>query len=106
MKSASQIVLPAVASTSLALLCTLPIGSVLGTEQAEYARADMIYQLALPMDDSSRMEMGSDAIMKFQYGAGAKHPSVARVPTRYMAALQKHGDKARLEDAKKQFGVC
>ena len=80
-------------------------GSVLGPEAPEYTRADMIYKLCMPMQADERLEMASDGIRRMQYVFGEKHPQIARALDTYFKLLYQRGDTARIEEAKKQFGV-
>lgn len=81
------------------------ISQELGQESAEYTRADMIYQLCLPMTDEVRMDSVSDAIERMQYGFGFKHPNIERAVNRYLRVLTERGDKEKLEETKKKFNI-
>ncbi|MCC7527752.1 MAG: tetratricopeptide repeat protein [Candidatus Melainabacteria bacterium] len=77
----------------------------LGTESAEYTRADMIYQLCLPMSEETRMEIASDSVERMQYAFGYNHPNIERALRRYLQVLEERGDKAKIEETQKRFGV-
>lgn len=76
----------------------------LGPESAEYTRADMIYQLCLPMTEETRMDIASDAIERMQYVFGQNHPNIERAATRYLQVLAERGDKEKIEETKARFG--
>jgi tetratricopeptide (TPR) repeat protein len=73
------------------------------TNNPEYVRADMIYNVVRPMDDASRIDSASDAIQRMQYSYGRKHPHVVRAVKRYLHVLEQRGDKHRLEETQKRF---
>lgn len=81
------------------------ISQELGPESAEYTRADMIYQLCLPMNEETRMDSVSDALEKMQYGFGFRHPNIDRAVTRYLHVLSERGNKEKLEETKKKFNI-
>ncbi len=77
----------------------------LGPESAEYTRADMIYQPCLPMSEATRMEIASDAMEKMQYVFGYNHPNIERALRGYLQVLEKRGDKEKIEETQKRFGI-
>jgi tetratricopeptide (TPR) repeat protein len=81
------------------------LSSVLGPESPEYTRADMIYQVCLPMQGDTRLEVVSDGIRKMEYLLGDKHPNFVHALSRYFKVLRDRGEKAKLEEAQEKFGV-
>lgn len=81
------------------------LSAVCGPEHPEYARADMIYKLCLPMESGTFLDTASEGLMTMQYFYGSKHPNVARALDRYIKVLNERGDTARLEEAKLRFGL-
>jgi len=81
------------------------INRTLGPDTGEYKRADMIYQYCLPVTDETRTATAFDGMRKMQYSFGGKHPNVDRALHRYMKVLVDRGDHARIEEAKREFGV-
>jgi tetratricopeptide (TPR) repeat protein len=80
------------------------LSDVLGPDSPDYTRADMIYQLSLPMEGDSRVDYASDGISRMEYAFGDKHPNIARALGRYFALLKERGHTDKIEDTKKRFG--
>jgi len=81
------------------------VSEELGPESPDYIRADMIYQLCLPMSEETRMEYANDGIEKMQYVFGHKHPNIERAVRRYLRVLAERGDTAKIEETQKKFGI-
>lgn len=79
------------------------MAKTVGTEAAEYVRADMIYGACFAMSEDSRMEAIEDSIGKMTYFYGGNHPNIARALHRYFEHLSKAGKTQKLEAAKKRF---
>lgn len=80
-------------------------GKALEPGSAEYTRVDMIYKISKPMPEEERHEMAMDGIRRIEYMYGAKHPNIARALKGYFKVLTEQGNQAKLEEAKKMFGV-
>lgn len=81
------------------------LSGIMGTDNADYVRADMIYQLCLPLQPETRILATSDNLEKMEYAFGEKHPNITRAVNRYMAHLEERGETAKLQEAKERFGV-
>ncbi len=81
------------------------VGRALEPGSAEYTRVDMIYKISLPMPEEERHEMAMAGIQRIEYMYGAKHPNIARALREYFKVLTEQGNQAKLEEAKKMFGV-
>jgi len=81
------------------------LSSNLGPENADYVRADMIYQLCLPLQADSRLEATADNLQKMEYAFGEKHPNITRAVNRYMAHLHERGETAKMQEVNERFGL-
>lgn len=81
------------------------LGEVLGTQHAEYMRAQMVYTLTLLMEDTSLVDSAADGIRQMEYVYGAKHPHVTEAVDHYIALLEQQGNKVKIEEAKSMFDV-
>lgn len=73
-----------------------------GSEDKEYARADILHSLC-QANDEDLLEIAEACGIKLQYQFGAQHPTMIRALNRYVKALKERGDVARLENAKQTF---
>ena len=80
------------------------LASTVGSDNSEYARANMIYDLCISKGEHL-MENAQIAGIKLQYKFGAKHPSMLRAARRYVAALEARGETAELEEAREIFAA-
>jgi tetratricopeptide (TPR) repeat protein len=81
------------------------VGRALEPGSPEYTRVDMIYKISRPMPEEERALLVMDGIRRIEYLCGAKHPNVARALKEYFKVLTEQGNQAKLEEAKKMFGV-
>ncbi|MBX9689366.1 MAG: hypothetical protein K2X27_21835 [Candidatus Obscuribacterales bacterium] len=81
------------------------LSAALGPQDAEYTRADMIYQLCLPMQPETRLEAASDGVRRMEYSFGNKHPNISRALDRYIKVLSEKGSHEKLEEVLKNFGL-
>ena len=81
------------------------LSETVGTESAQYVRADMIYQACMPMSEATQIEIVGDAIDRMRYAYGHDHPSIERAVAKYLTVLNERGDTAKIEETKERFNV-
>lgn len=74
-------------------------------DDAEFTRATMIYKLCEPQSPEDMLEQASAGIIQMQYQYGAKHPNMARALNNFFKVLSERGDRSRIEEIEKRFGV-
>lgn len=77
----------------------------LGSGNAEYMRASMIYSVCQQEGLEELLTQGEDGIFAMQYQLGQKHPNVVRALRWYLSKLVELGETERVAEARKRFDL-
>ena len=78
---------------------------VLGPENPEYIRANMIYHICETKNDEERLAQVEDSIFRMQYQRGQKHPNITRALRWYLKKRQERGETEKVAEAKDRFSL-
>lgn len=77
----------------------------LGSGNAAYMRASMIYSVCRQEGVEDLLTQGEDGIFAMQYQLGQKHPNVVRALRWYLSKLVELGETEKVAEAQKRFDV-
>lgn len=79
--------------------------SVLGSENPEYVRASIIYNICDSKDDKELLTNIEDGIFRMQYHEGQHHPNIIRALEWYLRKRQERGEAEEVAEAKERFDL-
>jgi tetratricopeptide (TPR) repeat protein len=77
--------------------------TTLGTESADYMRANMIYNICDSESEEQLLTQVEDNIYAMQYQYGQKHPIVIRALRRYLKKRKQLGETEKIAEAEERF---
>jgi len=79
--------------------------AVLGSENPEYIRANLIYNLSAAKDEEELLSEVEDTIFRMEYQRGQKHPNITRALRWYLKKRQELGETDKVAEAKDRFDL-
>lgn len=89
------------------LICTAMdlLRGAVNADNAEYLRANMIYNICQTPDQEELLTQVENSIVKMEYQLGQKHPNVIRAVGWYLEKLHEAGDTEQIREAEEKFGI-
>ena len=78
----------------------------LGSEDPEYIRANLIYNICDSRHDEELLSELEEGLFSMQYQLGKKHPSLTRAVRWYLKKRQERGETDKVDEMMERFGLC
>jgi|SRR5277367_5062644 len=79
--------------------------SVMGIENPEYIRANIIYSICDSESDEEFLAQAEESISTMQYQRGHKHPNITRALRWYIKKRQERGETEKISEVKERFDL-